>query len=585
MTDLIVSRREIDFLMHDWLDISGLLVRAGVTDHDRETIDGFIKLSERLAVDAFLPFYKEADQCEPWQDTDGLVHILPSLAHAVHQHAELGILAAGFAPELGGVAMPFLASSATLAMFMSANISAASFTMISAANARLICTFGSPAQIDMFARPQIEGRWWGTMCLSEPQAGSSLGDIRTRAEHEGEDEFGQRYRITGHKMWISAADHDGAENIVHLVLAKVPQPDRSLPEGTQGISLFIVPKILPDGLRNDTVVAGLNHKMGYRGIPNTIFNLGEQTGAVGWMVGAPGQGLKQMFMMMNEARIGVGIGAAALAWRGYRHAVAYARERKQGRPAGQRGGDSVPIIQHADVKRMLLAQKALAEGALALCFYCAKLVDERDDADSAALLNLLTPVTKTWPAENGLVANDLAIQTHGGYGYTRDFDVEQIYRDNRLNPIHEGTTGIQAIDLLDRKLLRDNGRSLAVLLARVKTTAARASLDAGLCCHAATLLATWDELEELITTFGTNKARSLAYATPFIQSFGHAIVAWLWLDIALCVSAGTNLAFAEAKLRACRYFFEVEVPRIGAWLSPVITGSDVVVGAPDTTFD
>src|SRR6202011_4385915 len=225
---------------------------------------------------------------------------------------------------------------------------------------------------------------------------------------------------------ISGGDHDAAENIVHLVLAKIPREDHSLPQGSKGISLFIVPKFLHDGRRNDVVAAGLNHKMGYRGTVNCALNFGEQEGAVGWLVGKEGGGLHQMFVMMNEARMGVGLGAAALGYRGYRHALQYARERQQGRPIGTRDGAPIAIIGHADVKRMLLAQKAYVEGALALCLYCAKLIDERDDAEAQALIGLLTPVAKTWPSEYGIAANDLAIQVHGGYGYTRDFDVEQL---------------------------------------------------------------------------------------------------------------------------------------------------------------
>jgi len=287
---------------------------------------------------------------------------------------------------------------------------------------------------------------------------------------------------------------------------------------------------------------------------------------------------------MNEARIGVGIGAAALAYRGYRHAVRYARERTQGR-LHARGGDPVPIIQHADVKRMLLAQKSLAEGALAVCLYCAKLVDQDDDPDCVDLLSLLTPVAKTWPAENGLAANDLAIQVHGGYGYTRDFDVEQIYRDNRLNPIHEGTTGIQALDLLGRKLLKGHARGLVVLLERVRACAERAVRDVRLETFAERLLAIWTEIEDVVGRLRSlEPARAVENATPFAAAFGHAVVAWLWLDQALCAAAKEDRLFAEGKERACRYFYDFEAPRISAWLAPVAACSDVAATAPDAIF-
>jgi hypothetical protein len=391
-------------------------------------------------------------------------------------------------------------------------------------------------------------------------------------------------------MWISGGDHDAAENIVHLVLAKIPREDHSLPQGSEGISLFIVPKFLPDGRRNDVAVAGLNHKMGYRGTVNCALNFGEQEGAVGWLVGKAGDGLHQMFVMMNEARMGVGLGAAALGYRGYRHALQYARERQQGRPIGTRDGAPIAIIQHADVKRMLLAQKAYAEGALALCLYCAKLADEHDDSEAQALLGLLTPVVKTWSSEYGIAANDLAIQVHGGYGYTRDFDIEQLYRDNRLNPIHEGTTGIQAIDLLGRKILRSDGAGMAVAHERIGRTLAAAMSAPPLTLHARTLAEYWTRIRETIDALRTRGGTSVFdNATYFQRAFAHVIVAWLWLDQGViaekaCTPAGPDPAFYAGKLRACRFFFECELPQADAWLRLVGSGSDVASGAPEDVF-
>ena len=459
--------------------------------------------------------------------------------------------------------------------------------MLTVANARLIATFGTPAQFDAFARPQVEGRWFGTMCLSEPQAGSSLADIRTKAMPDGSDSLGSRYRLSGNKMWISGGDQDVSENIVHLVLAKVPDEDGTLPEGTAGISLFIVPKVLPDGGRNDVAVAGLNHKMGYRGTANCLLNFGEREGAIGWIVGAPGDGLRQMFQMMNEARIGVGIGAAAIGYRSYLLSARYARERVQGRPLGERSGPPVPIIEHPDVRRMLLEQKCYVEGALALCLYCARLVDSADDdADAAALLGLLTPVAKTWPSEFGLAANDIAIQIHGGYGYTRDFDVEQLWRDNRLNPIHEGTTGIQAIDLVGRKLLRDG--ALPVLGRAISATIETAAAVPGLGTHARELAAKWEAVTGTVTELRACAGQSaLDNATPFLRAFGHVVLAWLWLDQAAAAAHlpdDSDRDFVDGKLHACRFFFECELPKVDALLTFVASRSDVASGAPVSIF-
>ena len=453
--------------------------------------------------------------------------------------------------------------------------------MLTVANARLISTFGSPAQIQQFATPQIAGRWFGTMCLSEPQAGSSLGDIRTRAQRDGEDDLGQRYRLTGNKMWISGGDQDVSENIVHLVLAKAAQADGSIPDGTGGISLFIVPKIKPDGARNDVTVAGLNHKMGARGTSNCLLNIGEQDGAVGWLVGQEGQGLAQMFLMMNEARINIGMSAAALAYRGYKESLRYARERTQGRTAGTRGGPQIPIVQHPDVRRMLLQQKTYAEGAIALCLYAAKLVDD-DGAEASELLALLTPIAKTWPSEFGLIANDLAIQVQGGYGYTRDFTVEQLWRDNRLNPIHEGTTGIQAIDLLRRKLLQSDGAALTLLRGRIADTARAARNLPEWQAAANALLAYWGRVEQVI--YGLRRRglpEALDDATLFQRAFGHGVVAWLWLDLALNGRSVANADLVQGLSHCCRFFYEAELPQAQAWLSIVSGHSALVRSMPD----
>ncbi|MET3762188.1 acyl-CoA dehydrogenase [Sphingomonas sp. UYEF23] len=550
MTSLAPLRATLDFLVNDWLTV----------DEDRATVDGLLDLAQAIATDHFLPHYKLTDGQEPRLDADG-VHAHPAIAPALRQYAEAGLFAAGFAPELGGMGLAAVLTSATFALFAAANIATAAYPMLTTANARLIATFGTPEQIDAFARPQIAGSWFGTMCLSEPQAGSSLGDIRTRAVADGVDDLGGRYRLTGNKMWISGGDQDVSENIVHLVLAKVPNADGTLPEGTAGISLFIVPKNLADGSRNDVVVAGLNHKMGYRGIPNCLLNLGEQGGATGWRVGEPGQGLKQMFLMMNEARIGVATGAAALAMRGYALSLDYARDRTQGRTAGTRGGAPVPIIAHADVRHMLLQQKVYAEGALALCLYCAALVDQSEEA----LLGLLTPVAKTWSSEFGLAANDLAIQVHGGYGYTRDFDVEQLWRDNRLNPIHEGTTGIQAIDLIGRKLQGKDG-AYAALRARIADSTGRAQAGT-LADVAEAVTAAWARIDTTRDRLSDHQQAAYDNATAFLRAFGHATVGWLWLDMAL--AAEGEDARSHGRRHAARYFASIELPRVAAWLAPV----------------
>ena len=573
-TDLLPSRDLLDFQLFDWLKLAD--------GEERETLLAINDTAQRLAIDAFLPHYRQCDIDEPRLDAQG-VHILPAITDALARFAEVGLFGVSFPEKLGGLGLSFAASLAIHSNFAAANVSIAAYTMLTVANARLITSFGTAEQIARFASPQIAGHWFGTMCLSEPQAGSSLGDIRTKAVPDGEDELGARYRITGNKMWISGGDHDASENIVHLVLAKAVLADGTLPEGSRGISLFIVPKLLPEGKPNDVAVAGLNHKMGNRGTSNCLLNFGESEGAIGWRIGAAGQGLPQMFMMMNEARIAVGLGAAALAYRGYRQSVRYAQERSQGRPVGARDGGQVPIIEHPDVRRMLLQQKAYAEGALALCLYCAHLLD--DGAEEAeAVLALLTPVAKSWPSEFGVIANDLAIQVHGGYGYTRDFDVEQLWRDNRLNPIHEGTTGIQAIDLVGRKILLADGEGLRLLRTRIAGTAARAEADDELSTLAAQLLDFWEEIDATINALRGRGPAAFDDATLFLRAFGHGVVAWLWLDQAIAAAVLPKTVFRSGIGYACRFFFDSELPQARSWLSVVASHGGVVRSMPVEAF-
>ncbi|MFW5330199.1 acyl-CoA dehydrogenase [Hydrogenophaga sp. ZJX-1] len=600
-------RATLDFLLMDWLQADRLTQRPRFADHSADTFAAVLDLSERLAQDKFAPYNRLVDTEEPHFDGERVT--LPAVTReAVQAHAEAGLRAAGQDAEVGGMQLPYVVEAASRTFFMKASIGIDAYAMLTTANANLLMAHGTPAQRAAFAMPELDGRYTGTMCLSEPQAGSSLGDILTRAVPDGDDAasdpLGPRHRLTGHKMWISGGEHDMAENIVHLVLAKIPGPDGRLPAGVKGISLFIVPRVLveadgrPSGQRNDVSLAGLNHKLGYRGTVNTLLNFGEgrhpvrgQAGAIGYLVGAPGDGLRCMFHMMNEARIQVGLGATMLGYAGYEAALDYARQRPQGRPAGPAGKDpAVPqqaIIGHPDVRRMLLAQKAYAEGALALGLYCARLVDEKATgeaavaADAATLLELLTPVAKSWPSEWCQEANSLAIQVHGGYGYTRDFPVEQYWRDNRLNMIHEGTHGIQAQDLLGRKVRAGDGRALRLWTDRVHETAGHAR-------QVASLVPLADALEDAVAL--TSAATQAAWrqgrhdvamhnAMGYLRGFGHTVLAWLWLDLAVLAhrqlaGAGGDDRLLRGKLEAARYFFHHELPLVQAWLAPVIGADD-----------
>jgi alkylation response protein AidB-like acyl-CoA dehydrogenase len=593
-------RATLDFLLHDWLHVETLTARRRFAEHSRETIASVLDTCERIARDKYAPFNRLVDIEEPRIGADGHV-VLPQATHdAWKAYAESGMLAASQGDEWGGMNLPYTVEAAANAFFAKASVSIGA-GLLTVGNANLLLAHGTERQKQVFARAEFEGRWSGTMCLSEPQAGSSLSDVATRAVPDGAgfeaDPLGPRYRLTGHKTWISAGEHELTENIVHLVLAKIPGPDGKPVPGTRGISLFVVPKKLVDaegrltGERNDIALAGLNHKCGWRGTTNTLLNFGEgrwtprgRGGAVGYLVGQPGQGLRCMFHMMNEARIGIGMAATMLGMAGYEAALAYAKQRPQGRPITGAGKDAaqpqVAIIEHADVKRMLLAQKAYAEGSLALQLYCARLVDETHTGDEAAareaslLLEVLTPIAKSWPSEWCLEGNSLAIQVHGGYGYTRDFPVEQYWRDQRLNMIHEGTHGIQALDLLGRKVVMDGGAGLKLLAGRIGATIERAGHVDGFAAHANALAAALQSLGAATKAAWATGVpeEALANATPYLQAFGHVVLAWFWLDVGLCGAADNDDA-SQGRRAAMRYFFHYELPKIGAWLG-VVAGRD-----------
>lgn len=593
---LLLSRRDLDFLLHEWLDTDELVRRPRYEEHSRDTVDAVLELSEQLATRWFAPHNKRSDQEEPRFDGER-VHLVPEVGEALEAFAGADLLAASVDNDLGGMQLPQVVATACFAWFQAANIGTSAYPFLTLGNANLLHAHGTREQIDTYVRPMLGGRFFGTMCLSEPQAGSALADVATRAEPQPDG----TYRLFGNKMWISAGDHELTENIVHLVLARVPGG----PPGVRGLSLFVVPKylVLADGKRgerNDVALAGLNHKMGYRGTTNTLLNFGEgrhrpggTPGAVGELVGEEHRGLAYMFHMMNGARIGVGAGAAALGYTGYLKSLEYARTRLQGRPVADRDPSAPPValVEHPDVRRMLLAQKSYAEGALALILYCARLVDEQQTGATAAdreragrLLDVLTPIAKSWPSQWCLAANDLAIQVHGGYGYTREYDVEQHYRDNRLNPIHEGTHGIQALDLLGRRAVAEDGAGLAALGEAVAATVRRAAADGReLAGHARALEASWQRVAEVTAAAWAkgDPAAALANATAYLEAVGHVVVAWLWLDMALATDPDGD-GFHRGKRAACRYFFRYELPKTKAQFDLVAAMDSTVL---DTSSD
>ncbi|KZF13191.1 acyl-CoA dehydrogenase [Rhodococcus sp. EPR-157] len=575
MTTPPLSRRDIEFMLYEWLDVESLTTRPRFAEHSRDTFDAVLDLSADMAAKFFAPHNKLADAQEPTVGEDGKVILTPEAKKALEVFAQAGLFAGAFDESLGGMQLPISVMRASVAWFQASNASTTGYPFLTVANANLLVAYATEQQIDAYVRPMLEGRFFGTMCLSEPQAGSSLADITTKAVRQTDGS----YRLTGTKMWISGGDHELSENIVHLVLAKIPGGGA----GVKGISLFIVPKYVLDadgnpGERNDVALVGLNHKMGNRGTTNALLNFGDgsytpagSSGAIGYLIGEPNRGLNYMFHMMNEARIGVGFLATALGYAGYRQSVEYALTRTQGRSQTNRDPASKPIsiVEHADVKRMLLAQKAYVEGALALGLFCSNLVDEQDtleDTDQRAektlLLDVLTPIAKSWPSQWCLRANDLAIQVHGGYGYTRDYDVEQFYRDNRLNQIHEGTHGIQGLDLLGRKMTMQDGAGLDLLLSTIGSTIDRAHNTGGEAAGLAIeLKAALDRTFEVTTNLRSepDKACALANSSIYLEAVGHVVVAWMWLEQFL-VAGDLTGNFYDGKRQATRYFFRYELP-------------------------
>ncbi|MBQ25496.1 acyl-CoA dehydrogenase [Alcanivorax sp.] len=588
MSDVILDRRDLSFQLFEVLDTDSLFARPRFEDHSRETIEAALDTAEKLAREKFANHNALSDKEEP-TFVDGKVVMRPEVKEAFDAYINAGFLSSRASFEEGGMQLPEIAAAACKGMFTCVNPSSTGYAFLTAAAANVIRNFGSDTLKTRFLEPMMAGRFTGTMALTEPHAGSSLTDIRTRAVPQDDGS----YRLKGNKIFISGGENELADNIVHLVLAKIPGG----PEGVKGISLFVVPKYRLDeagnpDARNDVILAGLIHKLGYRGTTSTALTFGDGDDCHGYLVGEPHQGLRYMFQMMNEARVGVGFGAGLLGYRGYRFSLDYARDRVQGRHPDDAdfSKPQVPIIEHADVKRLLLTQKAYAEAAIAMSLYGYRLVDDIETGDEVAseeaalLLDLLTPVLKTWPSEFGLKANDMAIQVFGGAGYTREYPVEQVWRDNRLNPIHEGTTGVHGLDLLGRKVWMDNGKGMMLLASRIVADV-QATTDERCKPMAEALQAMLPNIEKATQAVGKQMASAgpraaLSNANAYLQLLGHTVAAWMWLrqaNAAVALSNPDDAIFAKGKLQAARYFFRWELPRVEWDAQQLINGDDTFI--------
>ena len=585
----VIDLQDINFYLFQVLRIQENLFNPSFPrfeNHSSDTVMESLASSSKIAEDYFSSHNRKNDLKEPSFDGKKVVvnsEVSTALKHFYHA----GLGAAHADEDFGGLQLPSCVTNAMMIAFYSANIGTVTFPFLTIAAGNMLKKYGSQEQLKKYLVPMLEGRFFGTMNLSEPQAGSSLGDITTKAFPIN----GQKgkYLIRGTKMWISGGDHELSENIVHMVLAKVADPSdptKILP-GVKGISLFIVPKkrVSEDGTLgdfNDINLAGLNKKMGWRGATNCVLNYGENNACIGELMGEEGKGLSVMFNMMNEARISVGVIASALGYSGYAASFNYALERKQGRLLENKDPNSNPvaIIEHPDVKRMLLVQKSYVEGSLLLCLYASQLVDKtvhpskscrKELEDDAILLDLLTPIVKSWPSEWCLEANKWAIQILGGYGYTRDYSVEQTYRDNRLNMIHEGTNGIQSLDLLGRKM---KTKGFQVLKERVSADIVDALKvgDKELDRRARELRISLERIEKvrevLVGEFSKLPSNiALANSHEFLNMCGSFVIAWMWLKQdkisarMLAEENCENQSFYQGKRMTSKYFFDHELPK------------------------
>jgi butyryl-CoA dehydrogenase len=577
MAPKFFSERNLRFLLYEVFDVASLTQYEPYKEYNGKMFEMVLKAAMELAEGLLWPNFQEMDKNSP-ELVDDQIKVHSSVKKFLEKCGEGGWIGTGIPFEWGGQQLPQMITHSCTFIFAAANYSASVYPGLTSGAARLILNFGKDQMKKTYLPKMLAGKWQGTMALTEPEAGSSLSDITTIAEPTDKD----YYKIKGQKIFISAGDHDAAENVIHLMLAKI----KGAPAGVKGISLFVVPKKRIDErgqlVFNDVVTSGMFHKLGYRGCPIAQLSIGDNDDCRGYLVGEPHKGLVHMFQMMNEARIEVGVGATAIASAAYYAALEYTKKRLQGRKLSTKDPTlpQVPIIEHPDVKRMLLFQRSIAEGSLALLIQCGKYADlasvltGEEKEKNELLLDLLTPVAKSYPAEMGLLSISLGLQCLGGSGYCDDYPLEQYYRDARIHPIHEGTTGIHGLDLLGRKVMMRDGKAYKLYLEQVQGTILGAKAFEELESYAQKLEQSLEVLEKVtvhLMEVGKQETPELflADATLYLEFFGIVSVAWQWLIQATAVmkglrnqQGGAEANFYHGKIFAFRYFFEYELPKI-----------------------
>jgi alkylation response protein AidB-like acyl-CoA dehydrogenase len=589
---------DMRFALHEVAGLKELSSLNGFSDADPELVDQILDEAGRLASEVLSPLNHIGDRTGSIYE-NGVVRTPEGFKEAYHTYVESGWNALPFDPDYGGQGLPWVVAGAIQEMWNAANMSFALCPMLTQGAVELLSAHGSPEQKDAYLPKLITGEWTGTMNLTEPQAGSDVGAVKTRAVKNGD-----HYLIQGQKIYITYGEHDFTDNIVHMVLARTP----GAPEGTRGISLFVVPKFLVNedgslGPKNDLRCVSVEHKLGIHASPTCVMAYGDSGGAIGYLIGEENQGMKQMFTMMNNARLGVGIQGVGIAERAYQHARAYAFERKQSRDLADPSGGIVPIVQHPDVRRMLMTMKAYTEAARGLAYYALAGLDRANAASEAQarqrqmveVVELLTPVVKAWSTDIGVEVASLGVQVHGGMGFIEETGAAQHLRDARIAPIYEGTNGIQALDLINRKVVRHEGAPAYSFAATVRreVEALDSQPGADFADLRAELLAGAEALDAstawLVETAGTDPRRAAAAATPYLRLLGTLGGGWALARQAGAAArelAGANGAtgYLEGKIRTARFYADNILPQASAASAAVIRGAGTTLELDDAQF-
>jgi 3-(methylthio)propanoyl-CoA dehydrogenase len=571
---------DMRFVLEDVADLASIASLPGYEAATSDTVGAVLDQAADLARDVLAPLNSRGDR-EGARLENGVVRTPTGFRDAYQAFVAGGWAGLPCPEEYGGQGLPFAVSAAVSEMWSAANLGFALCPMLTVGAAEALEQHGSEELKARYLPRLVSGEWAGTMNLTEPQAGSDVGALKTRAVKHGD-----HYRITGQKIFITYGDHDLAENIIHLVLARTPDS----PPGTRGISLFLVPKFLPNadstpGQRNDVRCVSLEHKLGIHASPTAVLVFGEEEGAIGFLVGEEHRGMECMFTMMNNARLNVGLEGVAISERAYQQALEYARNRIQGVPTGRAAGSS--IVWHPDVRRMLLLIRSRTEAARALAYYTAALLDRarrspdaEDSKQARARAELLVPMVKAWSTDLGVENASLAVQVHGGMGFIEETGVAQHYRDARITPIYEGTNGIQALDLLARKLVRDQGSTAYALITEMRaTTTMPPELGRGIdAVEAATA--------HLLKTWNSDSAHAMASATPYLTMFATVASGWLMAKAAFAaeqklIRREGDPRFLKGKLQSVKFYMQHVLPNTAGLLASTLNGASVATFDPD----